>query len=103
MRHAAPETQTLERSTVTAEMRPGQIKPNEFEFAILERLASREPSIRGSVGQLYVLSREFTGVGSFTTFACEKLPADAPRQQISLDDAIITMPDVPNGMGAVLF
>jgi hypothetical protein len=88
---------------VSAQTRPGQIKPNEFELAILEHLARNEPSLRGSIAQLHVLSREFTGVGSFTTFACEKLTADAPRQQISLDDAIITMPGVPNGMGAVLF
>src|SRR4051812_3525581 len=85
-----------------AQMRPGQIKPNEFELAILERLARKEPFLRGSFGQLHVLSREFTGVGSFTTFACEVLPADAPRQQIGLD-AIITVPSVPTGMGAVLF
>lgn len=83
-------------------MRPGQIKPNDFEFAILERLASKEPSIRGSVGQLHVLSREFTGVGSFTNFACEKPSADAPDQQLDLDERI-KMPGVPNGMGAVLF
>jgi len=70
-------------------MRRGQIKPNEFELAILERLASKEPSVRGSVGQLHVLSRKFTGVGSFTTFACEELPADASREPINLDDAII--------------
>jgi hypothetical protein len=84
-------------------MRPGQIKPNEFELAIFERLARKEPSLRGSVGQLHVLSRKFTGVGSFTTFACEESPADASREPITLDDAIITMPGVPNGMGAVLF
>jgi hypothetical protein len=83
-------------------MRPGQIKPNEFELAILECLARKEPSLRGSVAQLHVLSREFTGVGSFTRFVCKESPADAPRQEISLD-AIITMPGVPNGMGAVLF
>ena len=85
-----------------AQMRPGQIKPNEFELAILEHLARKEPSIRASFGQLHVLSREFTGVGSFTTFACEKLSADASRQQINLE-ALIKMPGVPNGLGAVLF
>ena len=83
-------------------MRPGQVKPNEFELAILERLASKEPSIHALVGQLHVLSREFTGVGSFTNFACERSSADAPDQQVGLDD-LIKMPGVPSGMGAVLF
>jgi len=83
-------------------MPPGQVKPNEFELAILERLASKEPSIRRSVGHLHVLSREFTGVGSFTEFASEQSSADAPEEQVSLD-GLIKKPGVPNGMGAVLF
>jgi hypothetical protein len=83
-------------------MLPGQVQPTEFELAILERLASKDPSIQRSVRQLHVLSREFTGVGSFTRFACEDLPADAPDQQVVLDE-LIKMPCVPNGMGAVLF
>jgi hypothetical protein len=83
-------------------MRPGQIKPNEFELAILKRLASRDASIRPSIDQLHVLSREFTGVGSFTNFACEDASADTSEHQVSLD-ALIEMPGVPNGMGAVLF
>jgi len=49
-----------------------------------------------------VLSREFTGVGSFTNFACEESAADGPDLQVGLDD-LIKMPGVPNGMGAVLF
>jgi len=87
---------------VTAAMRPGQVKPNELELAILEQLAIKEPSMRGSIGHLHVLSREFTGVGSFTTFACEESAAEAPDRRVGLDDPI-KMPGVPNGMGAVLF
>jgi hypothetical protein len=83
-------------------MRPGQTKPNEFELAILDRLARKEPSIQASIGALHVLSRKFTGVGSFTNFKCEEQTADAPEDQLGLD-ALITMPGVPNGMGAVLF
>lgn len=83
-------------------MRPGQIKPNDLELAILERLASKDPSLRGAVGQLHVLSREFTGVGSYTNFACEDSSAVAPEKQVVLD-GLITMPGVPTGMGAVLF
>ena len=35
---------------MTSAMRPGQIKPNDFELAILERLASKEPSLLGHLG-----------------------------------------------------
>jgi hypothetical protein len=83
-------------------MRPGQVTPNEFELAILERLANKEPSIGGAIGQLHVLSREFTGVGSFTKFACEESSGDSPDQHFVLGD-VIKMPGVPTGMGAVLF
>ncbi len=83
-------------------MRPGQVHPNEFELAILERLATKEPSVREAVGQLHVISREFTGAGSYTNFACEEVPPDAPDQQIGLD-TLIKMPGVRNGMGALLF
>jgi hypothetical protein len=80
---------------MTSTMRPGQIKPNEFELAILDRLASKEPALRGgAVGQLHVLSREFTGVGSYTNFACEDSSADAPDKQVGLDE-LITMPGGP--------
>lgn len=83
-------------------MNPGQLKPNDFELAILQRLASKVPSISGVVEQLHVVSREFTLVGSFTTFHCEESGDDGPRQRVSLD-TLINMPGVPNGMGAVLF
>jgi hypothetical protein len=83
-------------------MRPGQIKPNEFELAIFERFASRDASIRASIDQLHVLSSEFTGVGSFTNFACEEASSGASEHQLTLD-ALIEMPGAPNGMGAVLF
>jgi hypothetical protein len=82
-------------------MRPGQVMPNEFELAILNRLARKDPSIEAAVDQLHVLSREFTGVGSFTNFSCDEL-ADAPEHQIVLDHRI-KMPGVPHGMSAVLF
>jgi hypothetical protein len=87
---------------MTSTMRPGQIKPNDFELAILERLASKEPSLREAIGRLHALSREFTGVGSYTNFACEDSFAAAPDRHVGLDD-LITMPGVPNAMGAVLF
>jgi hypothetical protein len=83
-------------------MPPGQLKPNDFELAILDRIAIKEPSVVGSVQQLHVLSREFTGVGSFTKFRCDASALAADKRQIALD-AGINMPGVPSGMGAVLF
>ncbi len=40
-------------------------KPNALEIAILHTLARKEPSIHSHMGRLLVLSREFTGIGSF--------------------------------------
>ena len=83
-------------------MRPGQTQPNEFEIAILQHLGLRVPAIRESIDQLHVLSREYTGVGGYTNFVDESSSDDLSDQQIGLD-GLITMPRVPNGMGAVLF
>jgi hypothetical protein len=83
-------------------MRPGQTKPNEFELAILDRLVRQEPSIEAPLGELHVISREFTGVGSFTRFMCLESTPAALEDHVGLD-ALIKMPGVPNGMGAVLF
>ena len=45
------------------------------------------------------MKRELTGVGSFTTFACA---GAGDATQLGLN-ALIEMPGVPSGMGAVLF
>jgi hypothetical protein len=82
-------------------IRPGQIAPNEFEVAILERIGTKSPSLRTCLRQLHVLSREFTGVGSYTIFKCEDHGAQVSERRIGLDDLIV-MPNVKNGMGAVL-
>ena len=52
-------------------MRPGQLEPNELEMAVLRAFAQREPRIAAHIQNLHVLSREFTGVGSFTRFQYE--------------------------------
>ena len=83
-------------------MRPGQLNPNELELAILERLSSATPALRGSAQRLHVLSREFTGVGSFTKFQVDKSATGTLEQPLGLD-ALITVPGVPKGLGAVLF
>jgi hypothetical protein len=83
-------------------MRPGQTEVNDFELAILERLAQVRPSLRPLLPKLHVLSREFTGVGSYTNFSCSGHSADLGNDRIGFD-GLILMPGIPNGMGAVLF
>jgi len=82
-------------------MKPGQITLNEFEVAILEHMDKDEPSLHPLIPQLRVLSREFTGVGSFTNFDCKGSSPDLGDYPVGY--ANISMPNVPNGMGAVLF
>ena len=86
---------------MTEPIRPGQLEPNEFERAILERLARETPALAAAIGKLHVLSREYTGVGSFTNFACDTAEG-VPSAHFVLP-ALIHMPGVPNGMGAALF
>ena len=80
-------------------MQPGQLEPNEFELAVLARISEAEPSIRPLIGGLHVLSREYTGVGSYTKFRCDP---DGSRGHLDMK-ALISMPGVPNGMGAILW
>ena len=83
-------------------MRPDQNTSSELEIAILERLAKDHGIPTLGRSNLQVLSREFTGVGSYTEFLQgASLPglADGP---LSLD-AIISVTGVPNGLSAVLF
>jgi hypothetical protein len=83
-------------------MRPGQLTTTEFESAILQRLAHQLPPLKLCVANLHVLSREFTGVGTFTHFQPSSSLTSLPDGAYSLD-VLINMPGVPNGMGAALF
>jgi len=83
-------------------MRPGQLDPNEFERAILEHFSRKCQALRPLIAHLRVLSREFTGVGSFTNFQCGAAARELEPQQIKLN-SLISMPKVQNGMGAILF
>ncbi len=74
--------------------------PNEFEMAVLERIADAAPALRSTIGNLRVLRRELTGAGSYTHFA-PVAPTPIPDGYVTLD-ALIIMPGVPNGMGAAL-
>lgn len=83
-------------------MRPGQLEPNELEVAVLERLSLQTPCIHGLIGKLHVLSRKFTGVGSFTEFSCSESASELDEQTLTLKSPI-SLPRIPNGMGAILF
>ncbi|MCU7886638.1 MAG: hypothetical protein KZQ82_20815 [Candidatus Thiodiazotropha sp. (ex Lucinoma annulata)] len=54
------------------------------------------------IEKLHVLSREFTGVGSYINLDCPDSEPELGEKSIGLN-ALISMPNVPNGMGAVLF
>jgi len=82
-------------------MRPGQITVNEFERAILDRIAARYPSVLPLIRAPHVLSREFTGAGSFTTFKPSPQPLDLSDGHYSSDDLLL-VPGVPSGLGATL-
>jgi len=82
-------------------MRPGQLEPNDFEMAILRRMAVSEPWLAKCLDHLHVLSREFTGVGCFTNF---KSVGDlGPRERLVGLRGFIKMPGVPHGLFATLF
>jgi hypothetical protein len=84
--------------------RPGQLETSEFEQVILDRIAAENPAIAPFCRRLRVLSREFTGCGSFTNFQVEDVPeaGRAPKRVLDLS-GIIRMPGVPSGMAALLF
>ncbi len=75
---------------------------NEFEAAVLERIAHSNPWLRPVLGGLRISSRKITGGGSYTDFEPNSAPVDIPDGHFSLD-ALISMPGVANGMGATLF
>ena len=84
-------------------MRPGQLHPNEFERAILRSFASVLPSLLPRIDSLQVLSRKFTGIGSFTHFQHDETQPAAEEPQLGLNHAEIHLATVPSGLGAVLF
>ena len=79
-------------------MSEGQLKLNEFEIAIIDLLAGGTLSQDFRTGYIRVVSRQLTGVGCYTDFDC---PQSDEYSHVGLD-AVINMPGVHSGMGAVL-
>jgi hypothetical protein len=82
-------------------MRPGQLTPNELELAILQRLARKVPGLEDVIPRLHVLSRKFSGVGSYTNFNPVETVAVASAP-VGLHQPIV-MPGLTNGLDAILF
>lgn len=76
---------------------------NEFEIAILTRMADQLPALLQIIPKLEVGNRELTGVGSFTYFVSNQAEVpDANDGPLALDFHIL-MPGVQHGLGALLF
>jgi len=82
-------------------MGPGQRELNDFELAILRRIAANHPSLTLQLDEILVLNRTFTGAGSYTEFFSDSKSERNTKQHFGLD-ALIQMPGVDNGMGADL-
>jgi hypothetical protein len=82
-------------------MRPGQLTPNDLEQAILDRMVRSVPSLAQAIPRLHVLSREYTGVGSYTNFKADD-PVVGATSPIHLNE-VINIPGVPHGLVALLF
>ena len=76
-----------------------RISLNELEAALLAAFAEQEPRLLSCIQGLRVTGREFSGVGTFTSFAPNAVPAATPRGPIGLD-WIVDVPGIPNGLGA---
>lgn len=83
-------------------MRPGQLTPNDLESAILLKISATHPAANLDVSKLHVLSREYTGVGSYTTFSNSRTEEAAKKSMLDLP-GLIQVTGVANGMGAILW
>jgi hypothetical protein len=84
-------------------MKSDETAPNEFETAILKRMADQLPTLFPLIPELAVSHRELTGVGSFTNFVSHQAEVfNADKGPLALDFHIL-MPGVKNGLGALLF
>ncbi len=75
---------------------------NQFEAAVLERIAQSNTWLQPMLGNLRVSSRKITGAGSYTNFAPSSALVDIPDGHFNLE-SLISMPGISNGMSATLF
>ena len=82
-------------------MQPTLSPPNEFELAILYRLAVKVPALVAIIPRFRVLRREFTPCGSYTDLECPDT-VEGAANPISTSEAI-NVPGVTYGMQGLLF
>lgn len=75
-----------------------------LERAVLDWIAEHadDPAVKQQLAAARPVSREFTGVGSFTSL---RVPHDSPRvpYTVSPTDPVIESPQLEHGAGSVLF
>ncbi|CAA6678064.1 MULTISPECIES: hypothetical protein [unclassified Lentimonas] len=76
---------------------------NELETSVLRKLAVHNPELEGIIEDLKVSKRTYSGVGGFTDFEPIENDIGLGNETLGLNDYIIMIPSVPNGMGSVLF
>ncbi len=89
-------------------LRPGQLKPNELEMAILERIVANNPGLKLDLPRLHVLSRKYTGVGSFTEFLTSHSHTTPPAAGTVARHTVralanIIIPGLQYGLGNIAF
>jgi len=79
---------------------------NEFEVAMLERIAEANPryreQLRAVCESARIASRECSGAGGFFTFAPNDVVFEPANFELS-PEAEISLPGLEHGMGAILF
>jgi hypothetical protein len=83
-------------------MRPGQTTPNELEVALLEHFNTEYPDVRVNIATLRVLTRTYTGVGSYTEFVPRQKPTTGEQRTLQLR-VMVSVPGQPTGLGALTF
>lgn len=83
-------------------MKSNDAELNVLEDAILTRMAEQLPALLPVIPTLTVISREVTGVGSFTNFSSQHADVPYGARHLAID-AHILIPGVENGLGALLF
>jgi hypothetical protein len=76
---------------------------NGLETSVLRKLAVHTPELEGIIEDLKVSKRTFSGVGGFTNFEPIENDIGLGNETLGLNDYMIIIPSVPNGMESVLF
>lgn len=84
-------------------MLQGDLELNELERSVLYKIAVEYPKLKSCLTKLKVVSREFSGMGSFTGFEPIEQDFGLGNQVLGLDNHTMTISNLTSGMGAILF